>query len=352
MRKSRLLLSLIAILFGNLLFLSTSYANEIDKIIVFGDSLSDNGNIYSLSKKFHDKIHMIPLVPKKPPYYEGRFTNGQVWVEYLAQQFNVPLVDYAYGGSWAEPFRKSGLFFPFSLSSQVDMYAAANVTDYETDKHLYVFWTGANDYVHDRTDHEAATNSTVGSIRKNVEWLIYYYNIKNVLVIGLPDLSIAPEVIADGPEEVESLREITKMHNQKLFTMLDELRELYPDVTIVAGDPTNYTDDVLTNPAKYGFKNTSEACYGGAYWFRALNAFKNNAELEAAKKSRIDIMGSRDLRVAYMAGKISDQSPVDLTCADPDTYMFWDQLHPTTKVHRMISQRLFDKLQDNNIFSR
>ncbi len=38
----------------------------LHNIVVFGDSLSDNGNLYEIMK------HQLP---QSPPYFEGRFSN-------------------------------------------------------------------------------------------------------------------------------------------------------------------------------------------------------------------------------------------------------------------------------------
>ena len=45
----------------------------ISGIVVFGDSLSDNGNFFALTGQ-----------PAKP-YFKGRVSNGIVWVEHLAK---------------------------------------------------------------------------------------------------------------------------------------------------------------------------------------------------------------------------------------------------------------------------
>ena len=39
-----------------------------EQIVVFGDSLSDNGNQYKNTGQ-----------PPSPPYYNGRFSNGPTW---------------------------------------------------------------------------------------------------------------------------------------------------------------------------------------------------------------------------------------------------------------------------------
>lgn len=35
----------------------------------------------------------------QPPYYEGRFSNGPVWIEIAARQLGVSLANYAVGGA-------------------------------------------------------------------------------------------------------------------------------------------------------------------------------------------------------------------------------------------------------------
>ena len=62
-------------------------ASPISALIVYGDSLSDNGNLFAA-------VGFLPA-----PYASGRFSNGPVAVEYLATMFGVPLVNFAYGGA-------------------------------------------------------------------------------------------------------------------------------------------------------------------------------------------------------------------------------------------------------------
>jgi len=57
------------------LALSSAHGQDCEtKLIAFGDSLTDNGNLLGLTEG--------GLPPA--PYFEGRFTNGFVWVEFLA----------------------------------------------------------------------------------------------------------------------------------------------------------------------------------------------------------------------------------------------------------------------------
>ncbi len=66
---------------------SSAFASSFSSLIVYGNSLSDNGNLYSL----------IGYPPA--PYYDGRFSNGPVAAEQLATDLGVPLYDFAVGGA-------------------------------------------------------------------------------------------------------------------------------------------------------------------------------------------------------------------------------------------------------------
>lgn len=68
----------------------TLQAGSFTYIAVFGDSLSDNGNLYAFSGG---------AFPPSPPYYAGRVSNGQVAVEYMAGILGSPLLDYAFAGA-------------------------------------------------------------------------------------------------------------------------------------------------------------------------------------------------------------------------------------------------------------
>ncbi|MDY6992457.1 MAG: SGNH/GDSL hydrolase family protein, partial [Pseudomonadota bacterium] len=52
--------------------LSADFTWALSPIYVFGDSLSDKGNLFELTG-----------LPPDPPYFNGRFSNGLLWSEYL-----------------------------------------------------------------------------------------------------------------------------------------------------------------------------------------------------------------------------------------------------------------------------
>lgn len=321
-------------------------ANQIDQIVVFGDSLSDNGNILALTTKAHKVFPNIPITPKNPPYYEGRFSNGPVWIDHLASALNVPLVDYAYGGAWAEPLHDSRILVPFSIGMQVDFYLVGAVGDYNKDKHLYIIWAGGNDYVEGREDPDYATTNTVSYIETQIDWLTYY-GAKTVLVMNLPDLSVVPEVSKQGPDRIQAVDKLVKMHNRKLIKMVKDVQAKHPDAKIIFGDVTTYFNDTYHHPEKYNIKDVKNPCYGGDYSLRSLLNMANDKELNAALEQKIDIMKSPSLRNAYLTAKLADGGVE--ACENPDEYMFWDQIHPTRVVHQLMSFDVINILKENDI---
>ena len=75
-------LALLGMLFPAILLTSSIGAafdlSKVHNLVVFGDSLSDNGNSYAAVG--------LP----KPPYYEGRWTNGYNWVDYFTVIAGLP----------------------------------------------------------------------------------------------------------------------------------------------------------------------------------------------------------------------------------------------------------------------
>lgn len=342
--KNSAWLSACICLFTSLLTISPlAYADPIDQVIVFGDSLSDNGNIYNLTESLHKVISSIPVIPKDPPYYQGRFSNGPVWVEDLAQGLQVPLVDYAYGGSWAEPLQNSKLNIPFGLGMQVDYYLMANVTDRHKDQHLYVIWTGANDYMDSRDDVDKATSNVVNTIESNLDWLIYD-GAKTVLVVNLPDLSAVPYANSGDPNKKQIIKQLVTLHNDKLAAMIEKTKKAYPEVKIVLGDSIQTFADILQHPSDYQIKNTTDSCYTGDYSRKYLI---DDKEIADAKKQQIDIMGMPSLRIAYLNAKLNDNGAT--VCDNADEYLFWDKIHPTRVIHNLTAISMAAQLAENGI---
>lgn len=310
-------------------------ATPIDKIILFGDSLSDNGNLFDISSKAHNVIPLIPVVPKSPPYFEGRFTNGKVWIEHLAIALNAELEDYAYGGAWIESVYDSHHLVPLDLDSQIGLYRVHAAFDQNKKNHLYVVWAGANDYVHDRADMEEATTRTVNILKSHIDLLIYL-GAEHFFVPTIPNLALVPEVIEKGQDYMKRQEMMSKLHNQKLIAMLAEEQAAHPTLQFTMMDVSAVLEEVVKDPAKYNIKETKSACYTGSYSLRHQIAYDNQAVLRAAEQYDLDLINNPQLHAAYVTGLLAD-SGVE-SCANPDEYLFWDQIHPTRVIHAVMAK--------------
>jgi phospholipase/lecithinase/hemolysin len=158
-----------------LLILSTGVlVHAYTKILAFGDSLSDNGIYQGYTGGTPGNINPNDI------YGFRRFSNGPVWVEYLAGPtlFNVPLLDLAYGGA-TTAYDNPAAGLPITgLQWQVAAYQSAYSTIAPTT--LVTLWAGGNDMFNARSPVTAAQNIGLA--------------IQNLIVIGgsafiVPNLS-------------------------------------------------------------------------------------------------------------------------------------------------------------------
>lgn len=337
--------SLIQLLLIFTCLMQISYAVTVDKIVAFGDSLSDNGNLYALTKRTHKVLPFVPVIPASPPYYEGRFSNGENWLDVLSKKTNLPLVDHAYGGAWAEPVWQSAQVIPFDISEQVSLYIMENALDRHKDRHLFIIWAGANDYLQGREDIDYASTNTVSNIKKQIERLIYH-GAHQLLIANLPDISKTPDVINQGPVIVKETKELVELHNKKLAAAIKEVQEKNPKIIIIQMDAKEPFDALQANPSSYNIKNIKDPCYGG-YFYRGDTRLVDQNELAAAKEFNLDIMSNESLRVAYMTSKLAQRG--GNICANPDEYLYWDQIHPTRVIHQVIATLVILELNANHI---
>ncbi len=72
-----------------LTFASGASAQKVDRIVAFGDSYADDGNLFELLG-----------IPRPDVYPNGRFSNGTNFVDTMARLLNIPVDNFAIGGAF------------------------------------------------------------------------------------------------------------------------------------------------------------------------------------------------------------------------------------------------------------
>ena len=288
-----------------LLFSTGALALPLNKIVMFGDSLSDNGNLYEYMK------HQLPI---SPPYFEGRFTNGPVWIEQIAafyypKDVNAHLLDYAFGGSGVSEVdddddEDEALF---TLRREIDSYLLAH-HDRASAEQLYVVWMGSNNYVALPEDADQAVFDTNQGIVHGLERLVSK-GAKHIMVLTLPDLGRTPAAV--DFDSVELLSSLSNKHNALLEQSVAVLKDKYPAVQWLFFDMNVVFIDALTRPVLYGFTNITDTCY------------------EAA-------MGPpSSMSILKMASTTTVRRVSEDVC---DGYLFFDPIHPTVRGHQYVAE--------------
>ena len=121
------------------------------------------------------------------------------------------------------------------------------------------------------------------------------------LVLNLPLLGTTPRFNGD-PVQASAMNQLTQDFNAALTTALDNLEASEPSVTIFQLDVAGLINEVIADPDTFGFVNVTDPAAPG---------------LEPGDSS-------------YDTSQI---------VSDPNTYLFWDELHPTTAAHTILAQR-------------
>lgn len=332
MRHTFILKTVAACLLWTLSLTAIAATNHIERIVAFGDSLSDNGNIYELTSQ---------QIPQDPPYYKGRFTNGPVWVELVATALHLDtnsklqFSDRAYAGAWASDAEEDGvrplIDFQWEVEEFLEQEPRNNIPQENT---LYTVWVGSNDYLagREKSSADAVTNNSIIGIQRGIETLIQH-GAKNFLVFNLPNLGLTPSALEKGPDFAARLTMLAQLHNEKQASMLADLRRAHPEITLIQFDVPPYLADMVLNPNKYGITSTSTACYKGDF----------GPVLKTTDKQLHGAVTKQSLKDAYRS--LPKGLAIEVPCNNPDNYIFWDHVHPTAMVHRWVSLFVLDKLE-------
>ena len=255
---------------------------QITGIVSFGDSLSDVGNDYIAS----GGTQPAPTAD----YYQGRFTNGGNWLDYLAHDLGVaaPVAslaggsDYAFGG--ASTGTGTTTFAPGqqvpNVGTQIAMYLSTNTP---TAGQLFTIWAGANNLlIGNQTDPTVPAQDIANEIDT-----LAAAGAKQFLIPNLPPLGEISESSSLTAAQRQGLDAwsigLTQTLQAEAATLQASLRVQIHIVNI-----QGLFQQIMANPANYGFTNVTGS---------AINS--------------------------SLSG---------------NGYLFWDQEHPTTAADAIIAE--------------
>lgn len=217
-----------------------------DQIVVFGDSLSDNGNA-------------------------GRSSNGPVWVEHLAERLGLTLrpsrtggSNFAVGGARLDP--QSG---NTSLRAQASAYLRASRSG---GRSLHIVYGGGNDLLAAIGNPRAhgMMETAVASLKSIVADLVSQ-GATDILVPNLPGLGITPAVRAQGSQAVAAANQLAARFNSALDQALSGFAGR-AGVRLLRLDVWQLAQRVLADPAAAGFTDITtpcsqhQSCEGYLFW--------------------------------------------------------------------------------------
>jgi outer membrane lipase/esterase len=297
--------ALLAVLIGQVQ--TQARADDFDRVVSFGDSLSDNGNLNAALSfdvlKFFGVLDDID-------YAQGRFSNGPTFVELLAGNAN-----FAAGqSSQARFYGPLFLFNPATVEGNVNLAIGGATTvggdiflnvgipsvedqinDFQSaggrfgTNDLVTLLAGANDIFNADLDAGAAANAATAQSR-NVTTLINA-GARTILIANLPNLGATPRFNGDATTAAAGLV-ATNTFNGILATDLQALAAGNPQANLVQADLRGMLDIVIANPEAFGFTNVTQAC----------------------------------------------ATPGGGVCANPNEFLFFDDVHPTAAGHLFLAQ--------------
>ncbi|KAF0920054.1 hypothetical protein E2562_032746 [Oryza meyeriana var. granulata] len=327
------------------------------RLFSFGDSLTDTGNFPFI---FGNDSREPAL---RPPYGEtffhratGRFSNGRLVIDFIADALGLPFVrpywsgrtagDFACGANFAvggatalrpDFFRARGV--PMADIVHLDMEMKwfrdllnllcpgdlAGCTGMMNQSLFLVGEIGGNDYNLPLlsgvsiTKIRSFTPSVIAKISSTITELIGL-GAKTLVVPGNLPIGCVPNYLmifnSDNKEDYEPetgclrwMNEFSQYHNRLLINELENLRKFHPDVAIIYADYYGAAMEIFLSPEQFGIEDPLVACCGGGGPYGV----------------------SASAACGYGEYKV---------CDNPKKYASWDGFHPSEAAYKAIAAGL------------
>ncbi len=254
------------------LSLRASDGSAFSTLYDFGDSLSDTGR--------------NPATPTNS-YYKGRFSNGSLWVEYLSTNVGLPYNpsnNFAFSGSTTS-----------NLLSQITNVPASPGLHTA----LFTVLSGGNDFLDNASlgVNDSGWGVVVTDAVSNITLAVttlYTNGAREVIVGNLPNLGQTPSFNSAPAGFANYVDSKVALFNTLLQSAMTNAEQRDPGLRVYLLNDNAILSNVLSAPAAYGITVTTN-------------------------------------------GALEDPNLTDKSFNGPGAdYVFWDIVHPTTKIHALI----------------
>ncbi|KAB1220263.1 GDSL esterase/lipase 5 [Morella rubra] len=312
---------------------------------IFGDSTVDAGN--------NNYINTIPIMkanytPYGESYFErptGRFSDGLVAVDFIAEYAGLPLippflqpsaefihgVNFASGGAGVLPETNQGLVI--DLQTQIEYFEDVRVSLKQKlgkakarkliKKAVYFISIGSNDYLGGyvlgnpqvRIDYnpEQYVAMVIGNLTEKIQ-LLYRKGGRRFGFLSLCSLGCIPILRDLNPNAnkggcFEQASALAQAHNKALKIVLAKLERQLKGFKYSNYNLYDWLLHRINHPSHYGFKDGIDACCGSG-------PFGGN----------------------FTCGK----APSYQLCDNPKYHVFWDSFHPSQALYEQLAKSLWN----------
>ncbi|KAL0363426.1 UNVERIFIED_CONTAM: GDSL esterase/lipase [Sesamum calycinum] len=299
-------------------------------ILVFGDSTVDPGNNNYLST-----LAKSNFLPYGEDFYSGhptgRFCNGRLTTDFIAEAFGytdlvrafldpaITRKDLLHGVSFASAASGYTVSNVLSISKQLDYFrhyknhirnlVGTKESEEIVRNALVILSIGTNDFLLNyyvvptrsrQYNIEQYQNYLISRMKKAIKTL-HSLGARKVAVVGLPPFGCMPIVrtLWDDIKCDAELNEVAVSFNSKIQRELKTLAR--PSFTSVFVDIYRVVLNAVESPNRYGFVEALKGCCGSG---------------------------------TYEYGKTCKDLS---TCSDRTKYVFWDAVHPTERMYKIIA---------------
>jgi phospholipase/lecithinase/hemolysin len=268
---------------------STISPGQVSQIVTFGDSLSDAGNASIATLGASPGPGYATRTVTGVPFPVGYFTNPQtgtgpsgLWIDQFAAKVGVadpsPALAPLGGSNYAVGSALTGSANPPDMQNQVNLFLGTHPGS-ASHTALYTLWGGADDIFAAQNPVTAADN-----IATQIKELAADGG-HNFLWLNLPNLGEIPSLSGIPPASAAA-NLASQTFDQEWAMQVANLDSL--GINVIGVDVGNLFDQILADPAAFGFSNVVAAC--------------------------------------------------NLTPGcDPNTFLYWDSTHPTTYADSLVA---------------